>query len=157
MSDDARPAAFRANFTSIKLVPSRGVMQLIFEVPSEMGQSAITALGGLPSPSHQPDVAIARLALPKGQSMDEETPDQEGRDAVIAAGIRPKEPVFQRWILGDDFDPADPKANVVAAQQAIRERCRIQSRTELKTDANKRTAWRALIAEYLAATNQGTG
>lgn len=59
MTDD-KAAVFSAVYANFKNVPSRGVVQLIFEVPIESYDAAYRVLG-VPNPGHQCWFAIARL------------------------------------------------------------------------------------------------
>lgn len=60
MTDDDKPAIFRASYHNFKNVPSRGFVQLIFEVPIEQYDEAYRVLG-VPIPGQQQWFAIARL------------------------------------------------------------------------------------------------
>lgn len=59
MNDD-KPAIFRATYRNFKNVPSRGFVQLIFEVPIEQYDAAYQVLG-VPHPGTESWFAIARL------------------------------------------------------------------------------------------------
>jgi hypothetical protein len=91
--DEDKPAIFRATYRNFKNVPSRGFVQLIFEVPVEQYDAAYQVLG-VPHPGKESWFAIARLneslvrvdsppqieaqpvqALPSSSETTDETPD----------------------------------------------------------------------------------
>ncbi len=53
--------AIRATYSDLKLVKTRKVVQLIFEIPIEAADHAIKVLGGLPRPDAETWVAIAPI------------------------------------------------------------------------------------------------
>lgn len=55
------PAAFGACYSDFKLVRTRGVIQLIFEVPIEKADHALQALGGMPAQGASTWFAIAKM------------------------------------------------------------------------------------------------
>ena len=54
--------AIRATYSDVKLVKTRKVFQLIFEVPIEDADNALRVLGGLPRPAAERWVGIAPSA-----------------------------------------------------------------------------------------------
>lgn len=68
MSKPAAPSAFQATFSDVRLVKGRKVCQLVFELPLEGADAALSALGGFPRPDREVWVGVARLDLPKGDS-----------------------------------------------------------------------------------------
>lgn len=44
------PTPIQADFVDAKSVPTRGVFRLIFDVPIEMADASLAALGGWPMP-----------------------------------------------------------------------------------------------------------
>lgn len=55
-------AAIEAAYSDFKLIKGRKVVQLIFEVPLEKANEAFHVLGGMPNPTSEVWVAVARLA-----------------------------------------------------------------------------------------------
>lgn len=55
------PAAFRATFSDWKLIRTRKVVQLVFELPVEQADLAYKVLGGMPNPAESVWCAVARL------------------------------------------------------------------------------------------------
>lgn len=74
-------AAFRATYSEWKLVKTRGVVQVIFEVPLAEHDTAYQALGGMPDPAKERWFGIARLQQPKevvqDSSLDNARPASE--------------------------------------------------------------------------------
>jgi hypothetical protein len=55
------PSAIKATFADFKIVKTRKLAQLIFEIPIEQADSALAALGGIPRSDAERWVAIALL------------------------------------------------------------------------------------------------
>ncbi len=68
-----------------------------------------------------------------------------GREAVAKAGQLSKLPRFQAWLVkcGHAFEE-----NEVAAAEAVRDVCGVQSRQELKTNAEARAKFDALVDAF---------
>lgn len=73
-----RPAALAGSFADYRLVKSRGVLQLIVEIPVESQAQAFEALG-YPIPGTDIPVAVARLNSPAGSH------SQRGEKGVLAS------------------------------------------------------------------------
>lgn len=54
-------AIFTANFSNIKTVTSRSVMQLILEVDISMADAVLERLGGMPQPGKERPVTVFRM------------------------------------------------------------------------------------------------
>src|ERR1043165_3840449 len=57
-------AAFQATYSDVKLIKSRKVVQIVFEIPLEGWDAASLALGGMPNPAAEVWCGIARLETP---------------------------------------------------------------------------------------------
>lgn len=135
------PAAFRATYSDIKTVKTRGVVQFVFEVPAEEADHAMAVLGGLPKSASQTWVGIARI--------------EAGH--VAASAIAPKElvdpgqPLGQavyRQCLSGSFQRFLGVNSAEEAAEKVRLHCGVQSRSEI-TDQNKAgQKWAELMAEY---------
>lgn len=103
------PAAFSAAYSDWKLIKTRGVVQVIFEMPVEESHLAYAALGGMPDQNQSVWCAIARLTEGKEVVPDTaersnavtERPDKTPPPSVSAkqAGATP-----EPW-PSDDDDP----------------------------------------------------
>ena len=54
-------AAFQGNYSDWKLIRTRGVVQVVIEVPIEHSGLAYDVLGGMPQPGDEIQVAVARI------------------------------------------------------------------------------------------------
>jgi hypothetical protein len=165
----SKPAAFRAVYSDFKLVKTRGVIQVIFELPVEQSDAAYEVLGGMPVAGKERWFGIAAIKSeaevmstePESNSTKPATrPDQEPprpdlakrafRDLQPAqqAGIRCGEPSFQLFLTElykDDFhEAAGDRA------ECIRLICGVSSRAELDTNHKARVIWHQLNDRYEA-------
>jgi hypothetical protein len=63
------PAAFRAGYADWKLVKTRAVVQIVFEVPLEDSDAAYEILGGMPNHANERWFGIAALTPPATESV----------------------------------------------------------------------------------------
>ncbi len=134
--------AIRATYSDLKLVKTRKVLQLIFEVPIEEADNALRVLGGMPRADAETWVGIALIteeaaARPTGKPRKAwgETP------LVQQAGIRCNDVEFQQWVAASDMQDAI---------EAVRRICKVKSRTEFATDDDAAERWRNLDRDFLA-------
>ena len=102
-------AATRATFSDFRLIKTRKVAQLVFEVPIEEADGALHALGGLPRSDDERWCGIARLQekapvapsprdpARSAQAKEAYRGKDEGERAVVRAGLLCKDPEFQKW------------------------------------------------------------
>ena len=137
------PAAIKATFADFKLIKGRKCAQLVFEVPLEGADAALSALGGLPRPDAEKWFAIARLdpkaATPDPAELEKVRRPFETLPAPQQAALRSNDPNFQKFIRAVDADDA---------AGLIRNHCGIKSRSELATNDNAAKTWRALDDEF---------
>jgi hypothetical protein len=130
----------QATFADFKLIKGRKCAQLVFEVPLEGADAALTALGGLPRPDAERWFGIVALDLSKPASEPEKTRKQWSELPMAQqAAMRCAEPGFWRFIRRKD---------AVEAAAFIRARCGINSRSELSTNPDAGAKWLALDTEY---------
>lgn len=155
--------AFRATFSDMKLVKTRQVAQLIFEIPIEEFDAAYEVLGGMPVPAKERWFGIAAIkstaeenrAQPR-QKDSSPSPHPGGakrmdwRDMQPAAqaGIRSNEPEFWAFLREVMTYPDVKDADTAAI--AVRHICRVNSRTEFSTDHRKRVLWHQLDSQFQA-------
>src|SRR3972149_8792011 len=151
-------AAFQAAYTDWKLIRTRGVVQVVFEVPIERSREAYDALGGMPTPASEVWCAIARLNMENAQKPRPSTPKPPATGGAHhkswhemtpaqQAGILCAEPTFwkfcEEW-LGQTIRVEDQ------CIFAVREYCGVQSRKEIDPNGLSGRNWRAITAEYRA-------
>jgi hypothetical protein len=82
-------AAFRGTYADFKLIKTRGVVSISFEVPVEQAQAALDVLGGMPVAASEIWCGIARLTNPvleERKSQAEPKTRSEGVHAIPPAG-----------------------------------------------------------------------
>lgn len=156
-------SAFRATFADMKLVKTRQVAQLIFEVPIEDFDAAYEVLGGMPVPSKERWFGIAAIKAPQQEEVREKphpsarpTPPTDGakrmdwRDLQPAAqaSLRCKQPEF--WAFLREQHNYAVASNEDGAITALRHLCVVKSRSEFSTDHRKRVLWKQLDDEFSA-------
>jgi len=155
--------AFRATFSDMKLVKTRQVAQLIFEIPIEEFDAAYEVLGGMPVPAKERWFGIAALkqgkeADPKSRTPVKPQPDTDKPSAGVKrdwrdvppsqqAGIRVNEPTFAAYLREEHSDEWHETGDADACLKMI---CRIESKTELKTDPRRMMLWHQLDSAYQA-------
>ncbi len=82
---------FRATYSDLKLIKTRGVVQFCFEVPLEHSAEAMRVLGGMPTPASEVWCAIARLGIdaPNGKEDDSKTEIQPSAQPPLPASNEP--------------------------------------------------------------------
>ena len=156
-----KPLAIRAAYADLKLVKTRQVAQLIFEVPIEDFDAAYEVLGGLPNPAKEQWFAIAAIkeVMPNTQPVDarpepkQDKPARAKRDwrdllPSQQAGIRCDEPAFEKFLRERDADTW--QASEYDAPECVRMICRVMSRKELDTNHKARVIWHQLNDQYEA-------
>ena len=126
------PRVLRARYADWRPVKGRKVLQLIFEVPLEQQEEALTMLGA-PLPDRDMWAAIARLE--EGATI----PRPAAGKLAQRAGILCSEGAFRRFMRATTEDEA-------AAQ--LRQHCGVASRREFDTDPRAARVFNDLVIEY---------
>lgn len=124
------PAAIKATYSEWKMVKTRKVLVLSFEVPLEQQAEVMAALG-TPMPDTAIWVGIARLS--------ETAADAKGGKYAQMAGIMAGEGAFRQFVEA---------ANTDEAAQFIRDHCGVTSRRFLDHDDEAAHKFLALKADY---------
>jgi len=141
-------AIIKATYSEWKMVKTRKVLVLSFEVPLE-AQETVQAALGTPMPDAETWVAIARLnlnavAAQAEPPVIEHQPEPELRKpAKLAqiAGILCNNGAFRKWCGA---------TTVEQAAQHVRDRCNVDSRADLDTHEDAAAAFRDMKGEYEA-------
>ncbi len=160
--------AFKATYSDWKLIKTRGVVQVVMEVPLAEADAAYDVLGGMPNPANETWFGIAPINLnqpakEKPVTSPIRTParprsdtdkhqvgaKRDWRDLLPAqqAGIRSDEPSFTAFLKEnhpDDWHEASEAA------ECIRLICGVTSRAYLSTNQKARVIWHQLDTEYQA-------
>jgi len=153
------PTAIKATYSDWKLVKTRGVVQIVFEVPLAEADSAYELLGGMPITANERWFGIAAIkqeaAAKPRQITSPNTPtggakrmDWRDMHPAAQAGIRCAEPVFWAF-LSDCYDAGQIKGQEEAAA-LVRDICGIHSRVELGTKQAARIIWHQLDQKFQA-------
>jgi hypothetical protein len=154
------PAAFRGTYSDWRLVKTRAVVQIIFEVPLADSDAAYEILGGMPVHGKERWFGIAALKstaeeapsnVPSG-SPPSTRPDgtkRPWRDLLPAqqAGIRCDEPSFAAFLREERKDDWAEDPDPVDCVYLI---CGIRSRSELNHNQKSRVIWHQLDSAYQA-------
>jgi hypothetical protein len=164
--------AFRATYSDWKLIKTRGVVQVVMEIPLADADAAYDVLGGMPVHGKERWFGIAALkpgkeampnsqqlsgqhnALPRQEIPHDSRPDgakrkMDWRDMQPAAqaGLRCAEPLFRAFLREvKRYGHCDEEEAAIA----VRDICGVKSRADLGTVHAARVIWHQLDSEYLA-------
>ena len=152
--------AFRATYSDWKLIKTRGVVQVVMEVPLADADAAYDVLGGMPVHGKERWFGIAALKSPAEEapsnvpsgSPPSTRPDGTKRDwrnlqPAAQAGIRCGDPLFRTFLREvKRYGHCDEQEAAVA----VRDICGVNSRVELGTKHPARVIWHQLDSEYQA-------
>jgi hypothetical protein len=155
--------SLNASFADFKIVKTRGVAQLVFEVDLAQADAALALLGGVPRPEQERWVSIAPVADGARVVV---TPGPE-QPPVLAKAGRPapsdgerirtravllcKDEQFQRWVWERMNYGTKSEED---ARGCILDYCRIGSRSLLATVPVAQQRFLDLEAQYRAETGQ---
>lgn len=158
-----KPLAFRGTYSDWRLVKTRGVVQVILEVPLADADAAYQILGGMPDASKERWFAVAPLAKEVINDVSGRLEDvrplltldkpaaakRDWRDLGPAqqAGIRCEESTFIAFLTEERPDDWYESDN---AAECVRLICGVQSRSELATNQKARVIWHQLDDQYQA-------
>lgn len=137
------PAAFSATYSDFKLVKTRKVAQLVFEVPLEAVDAALAVVGGMPDPSAERWFGIAPL---REEAVKAKT-DWSDMPPASQAFLRCQDIVFRKFLAETHGLKVSTEDD---AAVTVRELCGVQSRSELSVKHAARVAWHQIDAEFQA-------
>lgn len=145
--------AFRAVYADWKLVKTRQVVQVVFEVPLHDADAAYEVLGGMPAPAAERWFGIAALAPERPQPVVDRPPagaKRAWRDlpATQQAAMRvSNEPAFAAYLRENHQDEWHETGDADSCLKLI---CRIESKKELMTNHKALVLWRQIDSQYEA-------
>ncbi len=133
------PAIINGDYTDLKFIKSRSVLQIVIEMPIEAGPSVVQMFG-TPLPGQGVPVAIARLEERVDEPKPRRTFDEMGR--TQQAGILCGDARFQEY-LGIQYDVTFNELDSMTDQAAtiVRRLCGVNSRANLDTIPDADTKW----------------
>jgi hypothetical protein len=156
--------AFRGVYADWKLVKTRGVVQVVLELPIEDADAAYEVLGGMPVAAKERWFAVAAI-----RTQPEETPispavatpqpvpdkpqaggKRDWRELPPAqqAALRCNNPVFIAFLKEErTFDMSEATCDPA---ECIRLICGVASRSELNTNQKARVIWHQLDSQFQA-------
>lgn len=164
------PAAFKAAYCDWKLVRTRQVVQIVFEVPLSEAGIAYDVLGGMPNPASETWFGIAPLHPPAAteaaadperleQPAPEEAPPQPETAKVAAkrawedlqpaqqAGIRSHDIRFEQFL--EEEYKQHWRAHKDSAE-CIRSICGVNSRSQIGVNRTALARWQKLDQHFQA-------
>lgn len=141
-----QPAAFKATYSDWKLVKTRSVVQVIFEVPLADADNAYEILGGMPNFQAERWFGIAALAQQsKPAPVEKERKEWRELQPSAQAAIRCNEPVFWSFLREQKYHPVQ---SVEEAATAVRKLCKVNTRADFNTNKDAKFAWDDLDADF---------
>lgn len=145
--------ALAATFSDFKLLKSRKICQLHFEIPLERAKEALDLLG-MPNPHQEQWVGIAPLAAKPGDGTTTDRQKSEQHRLVKLAAVLCGEAKFRAFLIRYFNIPGWAADTPEAAAQTLREHLGIASRRELATNPDAAAKFEALVARYKQETGQ---
>jgi hypothetical protein len=142
-------AAFKATYSDFRLVRSRKVVQLVFEVPLEKSADALACLGGMPNPAAETWCAIARLDLDKAEQFVPEIARPNKLAQLI--GIRCNDKMFWQFLMNRYrviFSTNAHKSSEIAAE-FVRDFCKVESRADIQGNPEAALRWDLLESSFI--------
>lgn len=162
-------AVIKATYSDWKLIKTRGVVQMIFEVPLNEADSAYQVVGGMPDAAGERWFAIARLDPEKvkgGEANNRRSisepdktppapaPDQPARakswhdmSPAQQAGMLCAYPAFINFLR------AEYNSSIISNADAavhVRSLCGVDSRADIDKSSAAQMRWRNLVSQYRA-------
>jgi len=154
--------AFQAVYADWKLIKTRSVVQVVFELPVEQADQAYEVLGGMPVAAKERWFGVAAIrnpeaspgaSVPQPDPVTQPRPDRAKRDwndlpPAQQAGIRCEEAAFGAFLMDEHADDLNEAGGHWA--ECVRMICGVKSRSELNTNHKARVIWHQLNDQYAA-------
>src|SRR4051812_27551859 len=142
------PAAFKGTYSDWRLVKTRGVVQIIFEVPLADSDAAYEILGGMPNQASERWFGIAAINTTKAAPVEKERKEWRELQPSAQAAIRCEEPIFWAFLREVMTYPDVQSADLAAT--AVRHVCKVNSRAHFNTNPAAKAVWQSLDTQYQA-------
>lgn len=149
-------AAIQGTFVKVTPVASRKVTAFHIEVPVELTDKYLQALGGYPDPANPKWVAVALLNMKAVQHKDDgvRPPKEPRRWNEIAwsqqSAIACSDQSFRRFLFENDMLKEDELEDEKAAATAVRLICGVNTRADIKSGTPAGEKWYDLHGKYKA-------
>lgn len=142
------PLAFKCCYSDWKLIKTRGVVQVVMEVPLADADAAYKVLGGMPDFSREVWFAIAPLKADAAEpAIPSDTRKWPAMQPAQQAGIRSNDAVFAAFLKENRPDDWHESQDAAACIRLI---CGVNSRAELGTNQKARVLWHQLDKHFQA-------
>lgn len=150
--------AFRATYSDWKLVKTRGVVQVIFEVPIADHDAAYEVLGGMPVQGKERWFGIAAIRTPQQEAAESRQDQPQPHDPDGRRDWRDVQPSAQAAMRCDQapfwaFLREEKNQRVVNsddAATAVRSITGVNSRARFNDNQKARVLWHQLDSEFTA-------
>ena len=156
------PAAFRAVYANWKLIKTRGMIQVVLELPVEQADAAYEVLGGMPVAGKERWFGIAAIRNPEATpgvsdpapaQVPQPRPERAKRDwrdlpASQQAALRCNDATFRAFLNETQCDGWAVTSDLAA--DCVRSACAVNSRSDLDTNHKARVIWHQLDSQYQA-------
>ena len=151
-------AAFTACYADWKLIKTRGVVQVVFELPLHNSDAAYQALGGMPEAAKERWFGIARLnteeAAPVRGAVEEQirgvpteaAPRPQSNRLARQAAICCRDPVFQKYLQEHHSLKCMPDS--FACADIVRRHCDVTTRKDIIVGTPAGAAWEKLFSKF---------
>ena len=146
-SENGEQAVIRGTYANFAIVKTRGVAQIVVEVPIENAEQVIKMLG-IPQPGKEAHVAVAKLRTVP-ETKEERS---EGERAIQRAALLCKEDEFQNWLYA--YCGAQQLPTEHGTATLLKEQIGILSRSELKMNMEALEKFLRIEAAYREATGR---
>ena len=154
--------AFKATYSDWKLIKTRGVVQVVMEVPLSEADAAYQILGGMPDFSSERWFGIAPLKNPPAEkesssttpatpSLSQDKPAEKAKrdwrdlPPSAQASMLCDKVIFQMFLR--EKYPDDWHESMADPDECVRLICAVSSKSELN-DGPQRVIWHSLQSEY---------
>jgi hypothetical protein len=152
-------AVISGSYADFKIIKSRGVAQIVIEVPIEQAEKAIAAFG-LPVGGSEIHVAVARLAVGSTDTAGHHSPDASERAKAVYQASSPGEQARARSVVycrDPDFQAWAQCTDEAEAATFIRRKCRVNTRAAFATNAHALEQFLAMEREFKDSVRFGGG
>jgi hypothetical protein len=143
------PAAIQGDYTDLRFVKGRKVIQVVIELPIEAGEAFVKAFG-TPNPATGTPVALARIVPESERKKESAVVERPGRrwnelSRAQQAGIACNEKGFWTFLYEKGWNVSEADH----AAEAVRTICAVDTRSRLDVETSGAgKVWDKLYSEY---------